>query len=83
MPRDRQEDIREEMARAEDTMRGLGTHLSLDDMRCYGERMQEAALPTRAEMEAYYAEESERMRQEFAEIEEDEHGLPPVPRPTD
>lgn len=67
MPRDRQENVREEMHRAADTMRGLGSNLSLDDMRYYGERMQEAALPTRAEMEAYYAEEAERMREAYGE----------------
>jgi hypothetical protein len=38
------EDIRDEMNRAADMARGLGTDLSVDDMRYYGERMAWAAV---------------------------------------
>lgn len=66
--RETPEDVREELARAADTARGLGTELGVEDMRYYGRRMDEAALPTRGEMEAYYAEEAERMRESYADI---------------
>jgi hypothetical protein len=65
--RETREDIREEMARAADTARGLGTELGLADMQYYGRRMDEAALPTAAEMESYYAEEARLMREAYAD----------------
>lgn len=66
--RDRQDAIREEMEREADILRGLGTHMSAADMAAYGRRLDEAALPSREEMDAYYAEEAERSRAEYEEI---------------
>lgn len=65
-------EIRDRMARDADTARGLGTSLGLDDMRHHSRMLDEAAIPSRAEMESYYAEEAARMREEYADILEAE-----------
>lgn len=64
---ERQAQIRERMERAADLARGLGTTLSLEDVQFYSRAMDEAALPTRQEMEDYYAEEARQMREMFPE----------------
>ncbi len=66
--REHPQDIRDEMHAAADTMRGLGQELSLDDMRYFGERMDYAAMPTQAEMERYYEEEAQAMREAYGYI---------------
>jgi hypothetical protein len=70
-----EDEVREEMARAADTARGLGMSLGVDDMRYFADELGYAAMAdARAQEDEWYREEAERNARLLAELEAERGG---------